>query len=142
MQALLSAADDLAWRQTYTEGDGFERAYLDRYGWFDLCGPKVGPFVSQGFRLMGGYWGQGLVYPDHAHPPEEHYIVIAGGARFRLGDDPWKTLGPGEIFHTPPGAVHSADMSDGPLVALSIWQADDLRVRIDLPGSGHEVVRE
>jgi len=138
-RALIDAAPHLRWRQTYSEDDGFDRSYLARYGWVDLVGPN-GPWQADGMRLMAGYWGQGLVYPNHAHPPEEHYLVLAGGAKFRLGQDAWRWLGPGEVFHTPAGAVHSADMSQGPLLALSLWRGPDVGVRIDLTGQGREVV--
>ena len=139
-QAIVNAAPHLAWRQTYSEADGFDRRYLDSYGWFDLAGPD-GPYRADGFRVMMGYWGQGLIYPNHSHPPEEHYLVLAGGAKFRLNDDPYRRLGPGEIFHTPAGAIHSADMRDEPLMAMSIWRAEDVTVRINLTESDREVVK-
>ncbi len=139
VDAIIDAADHLAWRQTYREEDGFDRSYLDRYGWFDIAGPE-GPYQADGIRIMAGYWGQGLRYPDHSHPPEEHYLVLAGGARFRLGDNAWRPLGPGEIFHTPAGAIHSADMGEEALMAISIWRAPDLSVRINLTDSDRDVV--
>ena len=140
VDALITAAPYLAWRQTYSEDDGFDRRYLDSYGWIDLAGPD-GPYRAEGIRIMMGYWGQGLIYPNHSHPPEEHYLVLAGGAKFRLNDDAYRRLGPGEVFHTPAGAVHSADMRDEALVALSIWRADDLSVRINLTDSDRDVVK-
>ena len=140
VDALIAAAPHLAWRQTYSEEDGFDRRYLDSYGWFDMAGPD-GPYQADGIRVMMGYWGQGLLYPNHSHPPEEHYLELAGGAKFRLGDDPYRRLGPGEVFHTPAGAVHSADMRDEALMAVSIWRAEDLSVRINMTDSDRDVVR-
>ena len=138
--ALIAAAPQLDWRQTYSEEDGFDRRYLDSYGWFDLAGPE-GPYQANGIRVMMGYWGKGLIYPNHSHPPEEHYLVLAGGAKFRLNDEPYRRLGPGEVFHTPAGAVHSADMRDEALMAMSIWRAEDLSVRINLTDSDRDVVK-
>ncbi|MFK7943442.1 MAG: dimethylsulfonioproprionate lyase family protein [Paracoccaceae bacterium] len=140
-QALVAAAPGLAWRQTYEEADGFDRHYLDSYGWFDLAGP-TGPCDADGIRVMMGVWGQGIVYPDHAHPPEEHYLVLAGGAWFRLGDAPYRRLGPGDVFRTPAGAIHSADMRDAPLLALALWRAEDTSVRINLTASGRDVTKD
>lgn len=137
-EALLAAAPHLAWRQTYEEADGFDRRYLDSYGWFDLAGP-TGPCEADGIRVMMGLWGKGIVYPNHSHPPDEHYLVLAGSAWFRRGDDPYHRLGPGEVFHTPPGTVHSADMRDESLLALAVWRADDLSVQINLTESGRDV---
>lgn len=139
--ALVRAAPELAWRQTYDEEDGFDRHYLDSYGWCDLAGP-TGPCDMPGLRLMFGVWGAGIHYPDHSHPPDEHYLVLAGEAWFRLGDDPYARLGPGEVFHTPPHAVHSADMRDAPLLAMAIWRAEDLSVNIDLTEIDRQVSKQ
>ena len=139
VDAVLAAAPHLPWRQTYSADDGFAGDYLDRYGWFDLAGP-TGPYTADGVRIMIGCWGKGIVYPDHSHPPDEHYFVLAGGALFRLGDDPWQDLGPGEVFHTPAHSVHSADMSEKPLMALSIWRTEDHAVRINLTDDDRDVV--
>lgn len=137
--ALMDAAPQLWWRQTYSEDDGFDRRYLNSYGWIDMISDD-GPYHADGFRLMAGYWGKGLDYPSHSHPPEEHYIVLAGGMWIRLNNDPWEWCGPGAIFHVPAGAVHSASMRDGPLLALSIWRADDTRTRINLTDQDRDVV--
>ncbi len=138
VEAVLAARPHLAWRQTYRASDGFDADYLARYCWCDLAGPH-GPYRAQGLRIMIGYWGQGLVYPDHSHPPEEHYLVLAGASWIGLGDEPLRRHGPGDVFHTPPGAVHSAEMRDAPLLALAIWRGADLGVRIQLPGRDGDV---
>lgn len=129
--ALIAAAPDLAWRQTYDEGDGFDRRFLETYGWFDLAGP-TGPCTADGIRVMMGVWGQGLHYPNHSHPPDEHYLVVAGASWIRLDNDPYLRHGPGEVFHTPPNAVHAADMRDAPLLAIAVWKGEDTSVQINL----------
>lgn len=138
---LVDAAPYLPWRQTYDEDDGFDRRFLDTYGWTDLAAPD-GPYRADGFRVMLGYWGQGLTYPDHSHPPEEHYMVLAGSAWFRLGDDPFERRGPGEVFHVPAGAVHSAEMRDEGLLAIAIWRAKDVSVRINLTDNDRNVAMD
>jgi mannose-6-phosphate isomerase-like protein (cupin superfamily) len=140
VEALIAAAPDLGWRQTYSEDDGFDEHYLDTYGWCDLAGP-TGPYQADGIRVMTGYWGKGLVYPNHSHPPEEHYLFLAGGAWVRLGDDPFRHLGAGSVFHTPPHAVHSAEMRDGALLAIAIWRGEDTSVRINLTETDRTVSR-
>ena len=136
--AVQQAAPHMHWRQTYSTADGFAQSFLDNYGWFDLAGPD-GPYTADGLRIMFGYWGQGLYYPDHSHGQEEHYVVLAGAAWFRLEDQPFRRLGPGQIFHTPPGRVHAAEMRDAPLLAMAIWRAQDLTVRVHLTDSDHQV---
>lgn len=138
---LIEAAPLLPWRQTYDEEDGFDRRFLETYGWTDLAAPD-GPYQADGFRLMLGYWGQGLTYPDHSHPPDEHYMVLAGSAWFRLNDDPFERRGPGEVFHVPSGVIHSAEMRDEGLLAISIWRAKDVSVRINLTDIDRNVAME
>lgn len=138
---LIKAAADLPWRQTYDEDDGFDRRFLETYGWTDLAGPD-GPYTADGFRLMLGYWGQGLTYPDHSHPPEEHYMVLSGSAWFRLDDDPFVKRSPGEVFHVPAQAIHSAEMRDEGLLAISIWRAEDVSVRINLTDIDRDVAMD
>ena len=137
-RAVQAAARQMHWRRTYSEADGFPRAFLDTYGWFDLAGPE-GPYTADNLRIMFGYWGPGLHYPDHSHVQEEHYCVLAGSAWFRLDNEPFRRLGPGDFFHTPPGAVHAAEMRDEPLLAMAIWRADDLSVRIHLTDADRNV---
>lgn len=137
-EAVQTAAPFLHWRQTYTQADGFSQAFLDTYGWFDLVGPE-GPYTADGLRIMFGYWGPGLHYPDHSHVQEEHYVVLGGSAWFRLGAEAYRRLGPGEIFHTPPNAIHAAQMRDEPLLAMAVWRAEDLTVRIHLTDADRRV---
>lgn len=136
--AVQAAARHMHWRRTYSQKDGFPQAFLDSYGWFDLAGPE-GPYTADGLRIMFGYWGVGLQYPDHSHAQDERYCILAGSAWFRLAGQPFQRLGPGEVFHTPPGAVHAAEMRDEPLLAMAIWQAEDLTVRINLTDKDHDV---
>lgn len=137
-RAVQDASPHLRWRRSYSEADGFPKAFLETYGWFDLAGPD-GPYAADGLRIMIGYWGPGLRYPDHTHAQEEHYLVLAGTAWFRLRDGPFRRLGPGEVFHTPPGAIHAAEMRDEALLALAIWRAEDLTVRVHLTDSDRQV---
>ncbi|MEM6623145.1 MAG: dimethylsulfonioproprionate lyase family protein [Pseudomonadota bacterium] len=138
VKAIADAAPLIAWRQTYSEEDGFDESWLNNYGWFDFVADQ-GLLHGDGIRVMIGCWGQGLTYPDHAHPPDEHYLVLAGSGWFRLGEEPFLHLGPGEVFHTPPRAVHSAEMRHAPLLALAVWRDEDLSVRIDLSDTGRNV---
>lgn len=140
VDALCAAAPDLGWRQTYDQSDGFDQAYLDTYGWCDLVADQ-GFMTAEGLRVFAGYWGQGLVYPNHSHPPDEHYMVLAGSMWVRLNDDPYVRLGPGGVFHVPSHAVHSAEMRDGPLLAISIWRGADVSVRINLTESDRNIAK-
>lgn len=65
-------------------------------------------------------------YPDHAHPPEETYLVLSPGA-FRQGDDPWFSPGQGGSFYNPPGIKHAMQSGDAPLFAFWLLWAGPSR---------------
>ena len=118
------------WQQTYTEAQ-VGRAYLDRYGWFNLISPD-GPFTDPHWRISFGYWGRGLEYPRHWHAPEELYVVVAGSALFTSdGQDPAQ-LGPGGTRHHSGGEPHGMQITPGPLLAFAIWKGTALTERATL----------
>jgi quercetin dioxygenase-like cupin family protein len=53
------------------------------------------------FEVAGG----GMVDP-HAHPTHEFYYVTAGRGIMRIGEEE-REIGPGDLVHIPPNAVHS-----------------------------------
>lgn len=123
-RAVIDAAPRVRWRHTYSPAQVGE-AFLAGSGWFNLVSPD-GPYVSQTCRVSIGYWAAGLDYPDHAHAPEEIYLVLAGSARFRSDGQVPRTLGPGESWHNPGGVMHGALMVPGPLLAIAYWSGPDL----------------
>lgn len=56
-------------------------------------------------------------YTDHAHAPEETYLVLSEGA-FRQGDADWFTPGPGGSFYNPPWITHAMRSANQPLFAF------------------------
>ncbi len=134
VDCLLRAAPHLAWRQSYTEADGFSRAYLDHYGWINLVSPE-GPFLSDSLRLTVGYWGRGLHYPRHAHAPEEIYCILAGEAVFHSDGHPPRRAGPGETILHLPNQPHAIVMEPGPLLALVPWKGEGLMRLSRFPGA-------
>ena len=117
--ALARAADRLHWQQTYTEAQ-VGADYLARYGWFNLVSPD-GPFLSDTLRLSVGYWGKGLVYPEHWHEPEETYVVLAGNAVFRSEHSGEVRLHPGDTRHHVSNEKHGMTMDQAPLLAAAVW---------------------
>ena len=124
--AVSAAAPHLYWRQSYTlEDDGIDAHYLANYGWFNLIAPS-GPFVSQDIRVSIGYWGKGLVYPNHWHEPEEIYLTIAGSALYiSEGREPVKG-GPGTTICHYSNQEHSARFDEQPLLAAAFWRGNNL----------------
>lgn len=122
---LVTCRRSLRWQQSYTAGHGFDRRYLDHYGWINLIAPE-GPFFDDSLRLTIGYWGAGLHYPQHTHEPEEMYCILAGQAVFHSQGQPPRHVGPGELVHHHSFQPHAIDMQPGPLLALVPWRGDNL----------------
>jgi hypothetical protein len=60
-------------------------------------------------------------YTDHAHAPEETYLVLSDGA-FRQGDGDWFTPGIGGSFYNTPCITHAMRSGDAPLFAFwALW---------------------
>jgi hypothetical protein len=57
-------------------------------------------------------------YTDHAHAPEETYLVLSGG-QFRQGDGDWFTPGVGGSFYNTPFITHA--MRSGPAPLFAFW---------------------
>ncbi|WP_291731369.1 dimethylsulfonioproprionate lyase family protein [Leisingera sp. F5] len=131
VQALAEAIQRLRWQQSYTEDDGFSRAWLDNYGWVNLVSPE-GLYRSDEMRLSIGYWGAGQHYDEHSHAPEETYLILAGQARFHSEGRPPRNAGPGDTIHHAPHQKHAIDMVPGPLLAAAFWRGEDLLKKSDL----------
>lgn len=122
---LITCRHGLRWQQSYSAKQGFDRAYLDHYGWINLVSPE-GPFFDDSLRLTIGYWGAGLHYPKHSHEPEEIYCILAGQAEFHSDGLPPRLVGPGDWVHHHSFQPHAIDMSPGPLLALVPWRGQNL----------------
>jgi hypothetical protein len=60
-------------------------------------------------------------YTDHAHAPEETYLVMSDG-EFRQGDADWFTPGVGGSFYNPPWIKHAMRSLATPLFAFwALW---------------------
>ena len=125
VSAVVRAAPQLQWRQSYTEDDpGIDANYLANYAWFNLIAPS-GPFVSDRLRLSVGYWGAGLVYPRHWHAPEEIYLTLAGRVLYRTDGRADLEGGPGATVAHASNHPHAAVFKTAALVA-AFWRGDAL----------------
>ncbi len=94
--------------------------YVDRYGYVELVGP--GRPVESADLLVGLLLlGPGMDYPDHAHPAEEVYHVIAGQADWWREDEGWRQKAPGAVIHHAPMVRHAMRTAEEPLLALYCW---------------------
>lgn len=64
-------------------------------------------------------------YTDHAHAPEETYLVLSEG-EFRQGDGDWFAPGIGGSFYNVPLITHAMRSGDAPLFAFwALWAGSD-----------------
>ena len=62
-------------------------------------------------------------YTDHAHAPEETYLVLSEG-EFQQGDGGWFTPGVGGSFYNPPWIKHAMRSGSTPFFAFwALWVA-------------------
>ena len=126
LECIIRANYELKWNTTYSENE-VGSDFINRYGWFDLIGPN-GPFLINSTRIMIGYWGENLDYQMHWHEAEEAYIPLAGSALFWSEHNGKKIANVGDIVIHKSNEKHWTKMTNGFLLALSIWKGTDLRV--------------
>ncbi|WP_135501992.1 dimethylsulfonioproprionate lyase family protein [Roseovarius aestuariivivens] len=124
LAALQAIAPYVEWRHSYTAEEVGQK-FLDTFGWFELAGPE-GHFRSDQARITVGYWGPGLYYPRHQHPPAELYTIVSGTALFDADGAPPRLLGPGDTRVHAPEQPHAMTTSDQPLLALVFWRGAGL----------------
>lgn len=108
----------LRWRQnsSYARAD-----FLDGYAYCELVGPgghRKRDDVALGVLLLGPH----VIYPEHAHPAAETYIVLSGCAQWRQGDGVWRAREPGERIRHASMEPHAMRTADEPLLAAYLWQ--------------------
>ena len=87
----------LHWEQAYTQAAApIGGRMLANYGYAEIIG-KQGPILSAYVRAGIAIYGPWIDYPLHQHRAEEVYVVLAGAAGFRLGDNEPVTRTPGEV---------------------------------------------
>jgi hypothetical protein len=127
VEALETLADELDWRQTYSNAD-FGARFLENYGFSEWIGQR-GAFVSDAIACGVLLLGPDTEYPDHSHEAEELYLPLAGHAFWRLAQSDWRLRPPGEWIHHPSWTAHAMRTSQEPLLAAYVWRAGDLTAK-------------
>jgi len=125
-------AGEFHWGQTYTVAD-FGQTFIDNYGWLEVFGTR-GPFAND--AMAGGFLilGPGIEYPDHHHVAEELYVPLTGGARWRMGDGPFRLRAAGEVIHHASNVSHAMRTGAEPLLAFYLWRGGPLAARSTIAG--------
>ena len=97
--------------------------FLRNYGYVVLAGPGglvESERLALGFLLLGPQ----THYPTHRHPAAEIYIVAAGPAEWRKGEDPWHIEPEGSVIRHETMMPHATRTLAEPLLAIYLWQGD------------------
>ena len=62
----------------------------------------------------------GAVAPEHAHPHEQHGLVLDGSVRFRIGDEV-KELRAGDFYVIPGHVAHEAEAGSDGTVLIDVF---------------------
>ena len=100
--------------------DNVGREFLDNYC-HALLTSAVGPLKCA--APLGSFvlFGPNTFYKEHHHEPNEVYLALTGGGRWKVGDHPWTQLNPGQTIFIPSNALHSIHAGDEPLLTFSFW---------------------
>lgn len=128
-KALSDASPLIRWYPNNVYEDVSEAADLDNY-----CANIVGkerdsqsnPFLFYSENVIVGLFllGPNRLYPEHAHPASELWVVLSGTAKWKRGSEPWQIRKSGEYFIHTPNHPHAMETMDEPLFALWAWTGD------------------
>jgi hypothetical protein len=110
----------LEWRRRASFDETASANFMDGHANAMILGPG-------GLEARNDVWlGASLLapfvrYTDHAHAPEETYLVLSEG-QFRQGEADWFTPGIGGSFYNPPWIRHAMRSGAAPLFAFwALW---------------------
>lgn len=114
----------LEWRRRTSFDETASANFMDGHANAMILGPgglENRDDVWLGASLMAPF----VRYTDHAHAPEETYLVLSEG-EFRQGDEGWFAPGVGGAFYNPPSIRHAMRSGAAPLFAFwALWVAPD-----------------
>jgi len=114
--AFAAIAPIVPWSKRPHEGPDAAR-FATGHGNALIIGPG-GAEVREGVALGVSLLAPHIRYPDHAHPPDELYLVLSEGD-WRQGEGDWVRPGIGGTVRNPPGVVHAMRAGARPL--LAVW---------------------
>jgi quercetin dioxygenase-like cupin family protein len=106
----------LCWRRREASGPSASANFAGGHANAMVAGPgglEPRADVWLGVTLLAPH----VRYPDHAHPPEETYLVLSEG-EFSQGGGAWFRPGVGGSFYNEPGVVHAMRSLEVPLLAF------------------------
>jgi quercetin dioxygenase-like cupin family protein len=111
----------LPWHYSYPSQPG-SAALAERIAFAELIGP-IGPLFAPDCRVGFTLMAADTLYPLHAHPAVELYLVIAGHAEWSVPGSQ-RIVPPGDFVLHHEDQPHQMRSFDEPLLALYGWQGD------------------
>ncbi|KAB7615324.1 cupin domain-containing protein [Amylibacter sp. SFDW26] len=119
-QSALAAFAHVNWSEYYAEND-WTRPFLADFASGEGIGPN-GVLLCDDLILGLFILGPNTLYPSHAHPAEEFYIVLSGEAKFQAGvDGPYTQRSSGDLIIHRENEAHAIWTNDKPLFAVYGW---------------------
>ncbi|MDF2763195.1 MAG: hypothetical protein K0S81_173 [Rhodospirillales bacterium] len=124
---LAAALEDLSPMLVWRQNPNYVRRapsadFLEGYGYAVIAGPGglVPASIAIGVLLLAPR----MLYPAHAHPAEEAYLVLDGKSRWWREGEEWREGIGGAAIHHPPRIAHAMQAGEAPLCALYLWRGD------------------
>lgn len=139
VEAVLRHSGDLCWWEPY---DGDPRAGAGFAG-HATANAIVGPWAALKTDAGGcGFFGvgQGVIYAEHAHAPDEIYVPIAGHAVFHCETYGTMQAGPDSLILQPSWKWHGLETPESPVLIFWAWTGEGLdRMPVFRAGVGSAV---
>ena len=120
LDAFRAIEPDLEWQRRSSYDASASANFPDGHANAMILGP-AGLENRDNVWLGVSLLGPSVRYTDHAHAPEEIYLVLSEG-EFRQGDGDWFAPGVGGSFYNPPWIQHAMRSGATPLLALwALW---------------------
>lgn len=121
-ETLLAIAPALAWGYGYP-ADPRRPDLPEAVAFADIAG-KQGLVTAPGIGIGLTLIAPETVYPSHAHPAVEFYLVLSGTAAWTAGADVAAARPPGSLILHPESIPHAMATGREPLLAIFTWHGD------------------
>ena len=76
--------------------------------------------------------GRDIYYPPHLHKAVERYWIVGGNGDWKINQDPWFAVKPGDTILHDTGVRHAMQTNAEPLLCAWLWSTDiDSQVIMD-----------
>ncbi len=125
LSGLLAALEpELAWQQSANySADNVGAGFMQDYAHTLVISPR-GPVVAEDVLVSVLLMGPDRFYPEHAHPAEEIYHVLAGEALWWKKGEDWQVRRPGALLRHRSWQPHATKTGKDTLLAIASWHGD------------------